>query len=192
MQDQSERAAAGGTAGGRRVLSSVERLPADVRDAVDAAIEGGATIDEITANIRARGGGCSRAAVGRYTKQLRELVSRQREVNRCIETWVRELGERAEGRTGLITIEALRSLAMLSVAELGKDGERVETEELARLALIARRIEGAGRLCAARERALAKAAAGTGRRPGPAGRKAGLSPEAVAAIRQAIEGKAPS
>ena len=42
--------------------SSVERLPPTLREAVDAAIADGATIDEITARIRAEGGACSRSA----------------------------------------------------------------------------------------------------------------------------------
>ena len=48
--------------------SSVARLPPALREAVDAAIADGATIDEITARIRAEGGACSRSAVGRYTR----------------------------------------------------------------------------------------------------------------------------
>ena len=49
--------------------SSVAKLPPDVREAVDKAIADGATIDEITARIRAEGETCSRSAVGRYAKE---------------------------------------------------------------------------------------------------------------------------
>ena len=48
--------------------SSVARLPPELREAVDAAIADGATIDEIADLIRGEGGACSRSAVGRYTK----------------------------------------------------------------------------------------------------------------------------
>ena len=54
MQNENEQATAGGDGRGGR--SSVERLPSAVRDAVAAAIEDGATIDEVTAGIRALGG----------------------------------------------------------------------------------------------------------------------------------------
>ena len=57
--------------GGR---SSVDRLPDTLREAVDQAIADGATIDEITARIRAEGEDCSRSAVGRYTKNMRDLI----------------------------------------------------------------------------------------------------------------------
>ena len=46
--------------------SSIARLPPELREAVDAAIADGATIDEIADLIRGEGGACSRSAVGRY------------------------------------------------------------------------------------------------------------------------------
>ena len=92
--------------------SSVARLPPELREAVDAAIADGATIDEIAALIRGEGGACSRSAVGRYTKNVRDLIRRQQETDRGIEMWVRALGERAEGRAGLILIETLRTMTL--------------------------------------------------------------------------------
>ncbi len=183
MQNQSERNIADGM--GRR--SSVERLPPALRDAVDAAIEGGATIEEIVACIHERGGNCSRSAVGRYAKRMRELIREQREVDRCADLWIRVLGERAQGRTGLIAIEAVRTLALKSVGDLRERETPVATEEVARLALALRRIESADKLRAERERALGQAAA----RGGRAARQRGLSAETVAAIRRAIEGPPP-
>ena len=59
--------------------SSIARLPPTLREAVDKAIADGATIDEITARIRAEGGACSRSAVGRYTKNVRDLIRLERE-----------------------------------------------------------------------------------------------------------------
>ncbi len=93
--------------GGR---SSVDRLPDTLREAVDAAIADGATIDEITARIREGGGDCSRSAVGRYSKDARELIRQQQETDRTIEAWVQELGARPEGGTGLFLIETLRTM----------------------------------------------------------------------------------
>ena len=56
--------------------SSIARLPPELREAVDAAIADGATIDEIADLIRGEGGACSRSAVGRYTKNVRDLIRR--------------------------------------------------------------------------------------------------------------------
>ena len=168
--------------------SSVSRLPPTLREAVDAAIADGATIDEITARIRAEGGACSRSAVGRYVKNLRDLIRQQQEADRANEMWVRALGPRTEGQAGLILIETLRTLTLSTLADLSRREEPVSTEELARLALVLRRIEGTDKLRLERERAAAKAArAAPGAGQAPV--RKGLSPEAVAAIREVVEGR---
>ena len=172
--------------------SSVARLPPTLREAVDAAIADGATIDEITARIRAEGGACSRSAVGRYVKNMRDLIRQQQEADRANEAWVRALGARAQGRAGLILIETLRTLVLSALADLSRREEPVSTEELARLALVLRRIEGTDKLRLQREQAAAKAARaapGAGQAAGQALVRKGLSPEAVAAIREAVEGR---
>ena len=47
-----------------------------------------------------RGGACSRSAVGRYVKSMRDLIRQQQEADRANEAWVRALGERTQGRAG--------------------------------------------------------------------------------------------
>ena len=168
--------------------SSIARLPPTLREAVDAAIADGATIDEITARIRAEGGACSRSAVGRYVKNVRGLIRQQQEADRANEAWVRALGARAQGQAGIILIETLRTLVLSSLADLSQREEPVSTEELARLALVLRRIEGTDKLRLQRERAAAKAAANALPGAGQAPVRKGLSPEAVAAIREVVEG----
>ena len=98
MQNETQEITTAATVG----RSSIKRLPPELREAVDAAIADGATIDEITALIRGEGGACSRSAVGRYTKNVRDLIRQQQETDRGIEMWVRALGDRPEGRAGLI------------------------------------------------------------------------------------------
>ena len=172
--------------------SSIARLPPELREAVDAAIADGATIDEIADLIRGEGGACSRSAVGRYTKNVRDLILRQQETDRANEMWVRALGERAEGRAGLILIETLRTMTLSTMADLSQRETPPTPEELARLALVLKRIEGTDKLRLAREQAAAKAARaapGAGQAPGQAPPRKGLSPEAVAAIREAVEGR---
>ena len=170
--------------GGR---SSVDRLPAKLREAVDAAIADGDTIDEITARIRAEGETCSRSAVGRYAKNMRDMIRQQQETDRTIKAWVDALGERPEGQAGLILIETLRTMVLATMARLSAREEPVSTEELARLALTLKRIEGTDKLRLDRERAAKKAANDADR----AKRQGGLSPEAVAIIRAEVEGRPP-
>ena len=185
MQNETPKTSTAATFG----RSSIARLPPELREAVDAAIADGATIDEITALIRGEGGACSRSAVGRYTKNVRDLILRQQETDRGIEMWVRALGERPEGRAGLILIETLRTMTLSTLAELSKREEPATPEELSRLSLVLKRIEGTDKLRIERERAAAKAAAKAAPGAGQAPVRKGLSPEAVAAIREAVEGR---
>ena len=116
MQNETPKTSTAATFG----RSSIARLPPELREAVDAAIADGATIDEIAALIRGEGGACSRSAVGRYTKNVRDLIRQQQETDRANEMWVRALGERAEGRAGLILIETLRTMTLSTMAELSQ------------------------------------------------------------------------
>ena len=143
--------------------SSIDQLPAEIRDAVHEAIRDGAFIDDIVARIRELGGDASRSAVGRYVKKANDLVRRQRDADRVAEIWVRELGERPEGRTGRLAIETLRTLAMHAAVDLGDREGEIDPEEIGTLALALRRIESAGKLSADRELAIRREAASQAR-----------------------------
>ena len=187
MQNETPKTSTAATFG----RSSIARLPPELREAVDAAIADGATIDEIADLIRGEGGACSRSAVGRYTKNVRDLILRQQETDRANEMWVRALGERAEGRAGLILIETLRTMTLSTMADLSQREEPATPEELARLALVLKRIEGTDKLRLQREQAAAKAARaapGAGQAPGQAPPRKGLSPETVDLIDEAVVG----
>ena len=162
--------------------SSIDRLPPELREAIDRAIADGATIDDITARIRAEGETCSRSAVGRYAKNMRDTIRRQQETDRTVKAWVDALCERPEGQTGLVLIETLRTMVLATMADLSGRDEPVSMQELARISLILKRMESIDKLRADRERAAKKAAT---RQAKPRG---GLSPEAVAIIRAEVEG----
>ena len=180
MQDEAPKSTTAGTFG----RSSIKRLPTELREAVDQAIADGATIDEITARIRAEGEDCSRSAVGRYAKNMRDLIRQQQETDRTIKAWAQALGERPEGDVGRIRIETLQSIVLDTMADLRGRDEPVPTQELARLSHILKRIESTDKLRKDRERAAEKAANDADR----AKRGGGLSPEAVAIIRAEVEG----
>ena len=187
MQNETPKTSTAATFG----RSSIAQLPPELREAVDAAIADGATIDEIADLIRGEGGACSRSAVGRYTKNLRDLILRQQETDRANEMWVRALGERTEGRAGLILIETLRTMTLSTLAELSQRETPPTPEELGRLALVFKRIEGTDKRRLQREQAAAKAARaapGAGRPTGQAPPRKGLSPETVDLIDEAVVG----
>ena len=177
--------------------SSDEPLPAAIQDAVAVAIEDGATMDEIVARVRSRGGEgspsirrarrCARArpAEGRWAERMDGLICLQRETDRFAEEWVRTREPGAEGRSALIAIETLRTLVLSTMAELGAREEPVPTEDLGRLTLALHRIESADRLRIEREQTMADAAA----HAGPAARAASMThAERVETVRRTLEG----
>ena len=177
---------------------SEEPLPAAIQDAVAAAIEDGATMDEIVARVRSGDGDrspsiprarrCARArpAEGRWAARMDGLICLQRETVRFAEEWERTRDPRAEGLSALIAIETLRTLALRTMAELGAREEPVPTEDLGRLALALNRIESADKLRIEREQAAADAAAA---HAGAAARAASMThAERVETVRRAMEG----
>ena len=181
MQCESTRGTAGAMGGG----SADEPMPGAIQVAAAAAIEDGATMDEIVERVRALGGDRSPSAEGRWAARIDGLICLQREADRCAEEWVRTREPGAEGRSALVAIETLRTLALVTMAELGKRAEPVPTEDLARLALALHRIENADRLRIEREQTMADAAA----HAGPAARAASMThAERVETVRRALEG----
>ena len=191
-QCESER----GTADAMGERSSDEPLPAAIQDAVAAAIDDGASMDEIVARVRAGDGEssvliprarrCARARPdeGRWAERMDGLICLQRETDRFAEEWVRTREPGAEGRSALIAIETLRTLALRTMADLSQRTEPVPTEDLARLALALYRIESADKLRIEREQAAAAAA-----HAGPAARAANMThAERVETVRRALEG----
>ena len=177
--------------------SSDEPLPAAIEDAVAAAVEDGATMDEIVARVRSGDGDRSpliprarrcahaRPAEGHHAERMDGLICLQREADRFAEEWVRTREPGAEGLSALIAIETLRTLALRTMAELGAREEPVAAEDLARLALALHRIESADRLRIEREQTMADAAA----HAGPAARAASMThAERVETVRRAMEG----
>ena len=133
--------------------SSDEALPAAVGEAVGAAPDDGAGLDEIVARVRAGGD------EGRGGGWLDGLIGLQREADRLAGEWVRAQEPGAEARAGLVAIETLRALALRTMADLSRRAEPVAPEELSRLALALQRIEQADGLRVECERMMAEAGA---------------------------------
>ena len=187
-----------GTADAMGERSSDKPLPASIQDAVAAAIEDGATMAEIVVRVRPRGGEsspliprarrCARARPdeGRWAEPMQGLICLQRVTDRFAEEWARAREPGAEGRSALIAIETLRTLALRTLAELAAREEPAPTEDLGRLALALHRIESADKLRIEREQAAADAPAA---HDGAAARAAGMThAERVETVRRAMEG----
>ena len=143
-----------GMAGALGRGSADDPAAAAIEDAVATALENGASMDEVIARVRARGG------EGGSVPRFDGLIGLQRETNGFTEEWERSREPGAEGRAALVAIESLRALTLRTMAALSARAEPVSTEELARLALTLQRIERADKLRIEREQAAAEALAG--------------------------------
>ena len=173
-----------GTTGPATGRSTIERLPRALREDVDAAIEDGATINEIATSIRAGGGKCSRSAVGRYVKKRRGMLCRQREIDRLVETFLKPPEEHGENHKSRVTMDIVRTKIVSVMEAHGAQDEPMSLEDLNRLALTLFRIESTEMLRIELERKRAEVA----RLRQSAARRKGLSAETAAAIRAAMEG----
>ena len=169
--------------------SSLELLPPPVLAKVHGAIVEGATIDEIVRRIRANGGTSSRSAVVRYVKGERERLRAWREEQARDALWLAALGVQPEDGTGPGALKAVRALAMRVAGALGREEKPPPVEQIATLALALQRIASAGKSGADRESAAGRSAGTLAGWPRSAEeQKKGLSPDAVAHIRAAVEG----
>jgi DNA-binding transcriptional ArsR family regulator len=173
----------------RQRISSIDRLPDEIREAVDAAIrERRATIDEIVCAIREMGGDVSRSAVGRYAKRAREQMTRYREAQEIAKVWVGKLQAEPSGDVARLLSEMLKTVAFQVSADLGEEAS-AKPMDVMLLAKALRDIGSFEKVNAERElrvrRETAEKAAETAV---SAGRRAGVSPEALETIRREVYG----
>ena len=180
--------------------SSIDQLPADVREALNgwlrdpglSQIEATARTNLLLAELGQPP--VSRQAVNRYDLRMREAGRRLVESRQTAEMWIGKLGAAPQGQLGHLVNEILRTLAFDLSLRL-QDGElNAETipgviEQLKSLSLAMRRLESAATDNVAREREIRRQAAeAAAETVANVGGKRGLSAEAIAAIRRELLG----
>ena len=107
---------------GRR--SSIDRLPAAVRDKIGALRQEGRTIDEIMAKLDELNVDVSRSAVGRHCKRLESIQASIRQSRTIAEAIVKDYGdEDKENKVARANIEVLHSILFRMMGS--EDGEPV-------------------------------------------------------------------
>lgn len=105
--------------------SSVDRLPAEVREAIGRLREKGHTIDEILAHLADMQSAVSRSALGRHVKSLDAIGAQMRRSRVVAEALVHQLGDAPESHTARLNIELLHS-AVLDVMMRAAEGDDAE------------------------------------------------------------------
>ena len=109
----------------------------------------------------------------------------------------RSSAPRRRASAGLLLIETLKTMTLATMAALTGRDEPASLQDLSRLSLILKRIESTEKLRRDRERAAEKEKAAEKAAAEKAAlarteRQGGLSPETVAALREAVEGPRPT
>lgn len=166
-----------------------------MREAADAAIRAGSTVDEILAALLALGAPVSRSAVGRYTKKARKAMETYREAQEIAKVWVDKFGDDPNGDVGQLLPHMLRAVAFNQLSHMGDaepgDEEGPTTRDTSLLAGAIKDLASAEKITADRILKVRKETATKAADAGASVAKArGLSPEAVAEIRSKILGVA--
>jgi len=174
--------------------STIDKLPPPIREAVDAAIKRGATIDEIVEQLHALGADhVSRSAVGRYSKNYRELADQQRQISSVAKAFASEFGE-ADNLQGRLMIQLLNTVITRAILPVASGDEiELDGKELHYLARAVKDVASAAKTDVDREakireetkkRAREEAAAAAE----AAGRRGGASEELIELVKREILG----
>jgi len=121
--------------------SSIDKLDPQIRLELDAALKRGATTDEITWMLKGLGADVSRSAVGRYSKQYRDLASRQRDMQSIAKAFGAEFGQEGDLQ-GRLMIQLLTSLITRAAMPIAA-GEQEELPDFKELHFLARAVKDA-------------------------------------------------
>lgn len=181
--------------------SSIDRLPDEARDKVNAAIAAGATIDEIVGlllELQQEGKlseAPSRSAVGRYAQNYRELAARQRDLRSVATAFAGDFASE-DDLQGRLMVQLVTSL-ITRVAMDKAEGENVtlEVKDLHFLARAVKDAMSAAKIDVDREAKIREEAAKAAtRRAAEAAeseaKAAGASPETIDRVKRRILGLA--
>lgn len=96
----------------RRVPSSIDKLPVEVRELIGRLREQGATIDDILAKLGELEVEVSRSALGRHVKGLAEVGEQLRRSREIATALVGRFGDDADNRVGRLNIELMHGIVM--------------------------------------------------------------------------------
>lgn len=181
--------------------STIDKLPAELRELIGKLRQNGRTIDEILAKLNELSADVSRSALGRHVKQLDAIGEEIRRTRAIADAIVQRFGDAPESRTARLNIELMHGLVMKLMIGEGDDGKPVtlEPQDAYFLGTALQRLSQASKIdvdreVKIRERVKAemaeKAAAAVDQAADKVAKAGGrkLDPETLRAIRQEIYG----
>ena len=103
--------------------SSIDRLPAAIREKIGQLRQAGKTIDEILEKLKELDVDVSRSALGRHCKQLEEVSKSIRQSRIVAEALAKNFGDEGENKVSQVNIELMHSLILKMM--VNNDGETI-------------------------------------------------------------------
>lgn len=142
--------------------STIKSKPADWKRHFDRLIrEDCYTLDEILARMRAQFPEVpapSRSSAGRYTKKVKELGQRMREIQAAGTALVAELGEDPEDRAGQLMVNGVTTLFTSLVLDASDEDKKLSAKEAGELARGARAVMQARKMSLGERQEIARVA----------------------------------
>lgn len=138
-------------------VSTIKRLPPDLRAAIEEQIAQGRTLDEVTAAVRDMGAEVSRSAVGRYKVRLDKILERSRATREIATVLANTVGRGGTGELIRGNAELLHSI-LLSAVDAVSEGENVTSKDAMMLSVALEKLASAAKKGAELERLEADAA----------------------------------
>ena len=177
--------------------STIDRLPAEIREAIGRLREHGKSIDEILDHLRTLEIDVSRSALGRHVKGMAAMGERLRRSRAMAEGLARQLGETPGDKMARLNIELLHSIVNDLLAAASDEGDEdrpsLDAQGAGMLASAIERLTKAARqdqdfVDRIEKRAVELAQREAAQRVEKAGRDQGLSNKTVAAIKASVFG----
>ena len=110
------------------ILSTVKRLPPEIREEIHRLLDTGQTLDAIVRHLRTMGvNEVSRSALGRYKKNFDAVVERVRRSREIADVLVRQFGREDESKAMRANIEMMHGIVSDMLMQVG-DGEDEDGE----------------------------------------------------------------
>lgn len=180
--------------------STIDRLPAEVRDKIGQLRRDGRTLDEILDHLRQLDVGVSRSALGRHVKSLAEIGEQLRRSETMARFIVEKFGTDSDERVGRANMAILQGalLEILTEERIDEDGQPITLSagEAKELSLSLQRLVSAQRMDAERQlklkaEARAEALREVEGKVVEAGKQMGWSAETAREVRARIFGVRP-
>ncbi len=108
--------------------SSIDQLPAEIREEIGRLRDAGATLDQIVAHLRGLSAVISRSALGRHIQGMDRVGEQLRRSRSVAEVLVRQLGDAPASRTMQLNVELLHT-AILDLFMDAREGDSGADEQ---------------------------------------------------------------